>query len=208
MIDDLPAYWMQLKNFLAFDAARLTEPAMVLRMSLQVCLLFGSAFFSGSETALFSLSDVDLEQLRRQRHPRSDLLHGLLSQPRRLIISILCGNELINIAATTNMAGILLVLYGGERAGLVNILVMVPLLLLLGEITPKTIAVSNPVQVSSRIVAAPMNLWVRLITPLRWLIRILADRITTWIVGEARDADHILRISEFRSLVADIEEVD
>jgi CBS domain containing-hemolysin-like protein len=83
---------------------------------------------------------------------------------------------------------------------------MVPLLLLFGEITPKTIAVSNPVQVSSRIVCGPMDLWLRVVTPLRWLIRILADRITTWIVGETRDADHILRISEFRSLVAEIEE--
>ena len=206
MMDYLAAYWTQLTNFLAFDAARLTEPAMMLRLSLQVCLMFGSAFFSSSETALFSLSDVDLDQLRRQRHPRADGLHDLLSQPRRLIISILCGNELINIAATTNMAGVLLALYGGERAGLVNVMVMVPLLLLFGEITPKTIAVSNPVEVSSRIICAPMNLWVRTITPIRWLIRIVADRITTWIVGEARDADHILRISEFRSLVADIEE--
>jgi Mg2+/Co2+ transporter CorB len=51
-----------------------------------------------------------------------------------------------------------------------------------------------------------MDLWLRVVTPLRWLIRILADRITTWIVGETRDADHILRISEFRSLVAEIEE--
>jgi CBS domain containing-hemolysin-like protein len=51
-----------------------------------------------------------------------------------------------------------------------------------------------------------MDLWMRMITPLRWSIRILADRVTTWIVGEARDPDHLLRISEFRSLVAEIEE--
>lgn len=206
MIEELTVYWTQLTKFLSFDAALLAEPEMIFRLALQCFLLFGSAFFSGSETALFSLSDVDLEQLRRKRHRRADLLHGLLSQPRRLIISILCGNELINIGATVNMTGILLLLYGPERTGLINILVMVPLLLLFGEITPKTIAVTDPVQVSSRIVCAPMDLWLRVITPLRWLVRILADRVTTWIVGETRDADHILRISEFRSLVAEIEE--
>ncbi len=205
-LEDLPSYWNQLADLLAFDPALLAEPSMILRLSLQVLFLLGSAVFSGSETALFSLSDVDLQQLRRQRGPRTAILHDLLSQPRRLIISILSGNELINIAATTNMAGILLVLYGQERAGLINIIVMVPLLLLFGEITPKTVAVSNPVQVSMCIVCAPMNLWVRAITPVRWLIRLLADRVTTWIVGQARDADHILRISEFRSLVAEIEE--
>lgn len=193
-------------HYFAFDAARLAETDMLVRLGLQVCLLAGSAFFSGSETALFSLSDVDLEELRKRHHPRTDLLHDLLSQPRRLIISILCGNELINIAATANMAGILLALYGPERAGLISMLVMVPLLLLLGEITPKTIAVSFPIQVSTRIVSAPMSLWLRLVTPLRWMVRLVADRTTTWMVGEARDADHLLRMSEFRSLVAEIEE--
>ena len=196
----------QMTSYFSFDTGRLAEPAMVLRLAFQALLLVGSAFFSGSETALFSLSDVDLEELRKRKDPRTDALHDLLSQPRRLIISILCGNELINIAATANMTGILLHVYGARRAGLVSILVMVPLLLLFGEITPKTIAVSYPVRVSSRIICAPISLWVRLITPARWVIRLVADRVTTWIVGETRDADHILRMSEFRSLVAEIEE--
>jgi len=203
MISEL---WSRLIQYLAFDPSRLAEPDMILRLSLQACLFLGSAFFSGSETALFSLSDVDLEQLRRKRHPKTDVLHALLSQPRHLIVSILCGNELINIAATVNMTGVLLALYGAERAGLISMLVMVPLLLLFGEITPKTIAVSYPVQVCTRIISTPMSLWVRLITPLRWAVRLVADRITTLIVGETRDADHILQMSEFRSLVAEIEE--
>ncbi len=115
--------------------------------------MLGSAFFSGSETALFSLSRLDLRELRRTQHPQSATLHALLDQPRRLIISILCGNELINIATVANMTGILVVLYGVEKAGVVNVLVMVPLLLLIGAITPKTVAVSNPVRISSSVVA-------------------------------------------------------
>ena len=202
----LSAFFTQAVDFLAFAPARLAEPDMIFRLSIQLCLLLGSAFFSGSETALFSLSDVDLEQLRKQRHPRSDLLHALLSQPRRLIISILCGNELINIAATANMTGILVVLYGGDRAGVMSMIIMVPLLLLLGEITPKTIAVSYPVRVSTRFISGPLNIWIRLSVPIRWLIRLVADKVTTWIVGERRDVDHLLRMSEFRSLVAEIEE--
>ena len=202
----LSALLAQVGDFLAFDTARLAEGDMVFRLSIQGCLLFGSAFFSGSETALFSLSDVDLEQLRKQRHSRSDLLHALLSRPRRLIVSILCGNELINIAATANMTGVLVALYGGDRAGVVSVIVMVLLLLLFGEITPKTIAVSHPVQVSTRIICMPLNVWVRLSVPIRWAIRLVADKVTTWIVGEERDVDHLLRMSEFRSLVAEIEE--
>ena len=203
-IFDLQHIWNALLDFLRFDPGLLSSPEMVIRLVLQGILLCGSAFFSCSETALFSLSRLDFQQLRRERNPRSEILHALLDQPRRLIISILCGNELVNIAAAANMTGILMVLYGPEKAGTLAVVLMVTLLLLFGEITPKTIAVSNPVRVSTNLVAGPINLWVKLITPLRWIIRLAADRITTMIVGQEKDAENILRVDEFRSLVEEV----
>ena len=196
--------WEAMQAYFAFDAARLAEPDMIVRLAIQVLLLFGSAFFSGSETALFSLSRLDLQKLRREHNPHTETLHELLDQPRRLIISILCGNELVNIAAAANMTGILVSLYGVERAGLISILVMVPLLLLFGEVTPKTISVSNPVRVSTGMVAAPMSVWVRLVSPLVWMIRGVADRITTLVVGEEKGAENILHLDEFRTLVEEV----
>ena len=204
-LQELAAYWATTKAFFAFDAARLLEPGMIVALALQVFLFCCSAFFSGSETALFSLSRLDLQKLRRDRHPRSETLHALLDQPRRLIISILCGNELVNIAATANLAGILVHLYGEQRAGWINVLVMFPVLLLLGEITPKTIAVSNPVRISAGLVAGPMSDWARVITPLRRIVRVAAEWITTWIVGAERARENILRVDEFRTLLADVE---
>ena len=62
----------------AFDTARLLEPEIAARLALQVFLLIGSAFFSSSETALFSLSRLDLQRLRRERHPRTNTLYRLL----------------------------------------------------------------------------------------------------------------------------------
>jgi putative hemolysin len=191
-------------NFLYFDSSLLADPEIVLRIVLQLLLLSGSAFFAGSETALFSLSRLDLQQLRRTRHPRSATLHALLDQPRRLIISILCGNQLINIAAVANMTALLVMLYGEERAGIISIVVMVPLLLLVGEITPKTIAVSNPVRISSGLIAAPMSYWVKVITPLRWAVRVVADQITGWVVGQEKAPENILQLDEFRSIVEEV----
>ncbi len=202
--DQLEGYWAAVENFFAFDTALLFEPGMIALLVLQVFLLCCSAFFSGSETALFSLSRLDLQKLRRDRHPRSETLHDLLDQPRRLIISILCGNELVNIAATANLAGILVVLYGEERAGWINVLVMFPLLLLLGEVTPKTIAVSHPIKISAGLVAGPLSAWARLITPLRRIVRVVAEKITTWIVGEERARENILQVDEFRTLLAEV----
>jgi CBS domain containing-hemolysin-like protein len=193
-----------MQAFFAFDTARLGDPDMIIRLCLQALLLCGSAFFSGSETALFSLSRLDLQKLRRERNRHTETLHALLDQPRRLIISILCGNELVNVAAAANMTGILVSLYGTERAGWISILVMVPLLLLFGEVTPKTISVSNPVRVSTGVVATPMSLWVRIVSPLVWIIRGIADRLTTLIVGEEKAAENILQLDEFRTLVEEV----
>ncbi|HIJ28782.1 MAG TPA: DUF21 domain-containing protein, partial [Gammaproteobacteria bacterium] len=102
---EIEQQWVSMSSFLLIDTARLAEPDMVLRIALQVLLLFGSAFFSGSETALFSLSRLDLHRLRKEKSDTVEVLHALLDQPRRLIISILLGNELVNIAAAANMAG-------------------------------------------------------------------------------------------------------
>jgi CBS domain containing-hemolysin-like protein len=198
-------YWLaEVTAYFSFDPTLLATPDMAARIALQVLLLVGSAFFSGSETALFSLSRLDLQQLRRKQHPRIDTLQALLDQPRRLIISVLCGNQLINIAAVANMTGILLTLYGEERAGIINVLVMVPLLLLFGEVTPKTIAMSNPVGVSAGLVAAPMAHWVRIVTPLRLALRAVSDRVTTWFVGHEKAPENILQIDEFRILVDEV----
>ncbi|MCU7936239.1 MAG: hemolysin family protein [Candidatus Thiodiazotropha sp. (ex Dulcina madagascariensis)] len=179
---------------------------LLLRGSLQVFLLAMSAVFSGSETALFSLSRIDLQKLRHSRGKHSESIHAMLDEPRRLIISILCGNELVNIASAANMAAILLLLFGGGDAGWFNILIMVPLLLLIGEVTPKTIAVSFPVKFATRVTARMLPRWIVFITPLREVVRQVSDRITTLVVGEAVSRENILHPDELRTLLEEGEE--
>jgi CBS domain containing-hemolysin-like protein len=173
---------------------------LLLRSVLQVMLLLSSAVFSGSETALFSLSRIDLQQLRHRRDPHSESIHAMLDEPRRLIISILCGNELVNIASSVNMAAILLMLFGHD-AGWVNILVMVPLLLLVGEVTPKTIAVNHPLGFAQRVSARILPRWIYIVTPLREAVRLVSDRVTTWLVGESVGRENILRPDELKTLL-------
>lgn len=203
-LTELSRYWQQFWVFIIPDSARLSEPEILIRLVIQVFLLTGSALFSSSETALFSMSRLDLQNLIRQHHPLAPTIHALLEQPRRLIISILCGNELINIAAAANMTVILVMLYGEDNAGWIALFVMVPLLLMFGEVTPKTIAVSNPVVVSTRIVVPVIRVWVRIVAPLRWAVWVISERITTLLVGREKSADNILHVDEFRTLVDDV----
>ncbi|UCB55841.1 MAG: HlyC/CorC family transporter [Thiotrichales bacterium] len=179
---------------------------LIFRGVLQVVLLFSSAIFSGSETALFSLSRIDLQKLRQTRDQRSESIHAMLDEPRRLIISILCGNELVNIASAVNMTGILLLLFPAENAGWINIVIMVPLLLLIGEVTPKTIAVNFPIKFSTRVSAPLLPRWMILITPLREAIRLIADRITSLVVGDEVSRENILQPDELRTLLEEGEE--
>lgn len=185
---------------------QLQDLELYVRIAFQVLFLTLSAIFSGSETALFSLSRIDLQRLRQSRHGDSETIHAMLDEPRRLIISILCGNELVNIASAANMAAILLLLFGEQDVGWINIVVMVPLLLLIGEVTPKTVAVSFPIKFSTAISARILPRWMTLITPLRIAVRAVADRITTLVVGEAVDRENILQPDELRTLLEEGEE--
>ncbi len=183
------------------DPPRILQLDMLLRILIQLFLFAASALFSGSETALFSLSKFDLQRISRKKEPNSAALNDLLAQPRRLIVSILCGNELINIAAAANMTAILVELVGLETAAWMATLVMVPLILLLGEVTPKTLAVINPVWVSTRLVVPPLSRWVRWIAPLAFIVRAIADRVTTAIVGPERAKDNILHVEDLGTLI-------
>lgn len=157
-----------------------------------------SGFFSSSETALFSLSDIQLEKMHKDRNPRTGLIKRMLSEPRRLIITILIGNEFVNVTASVISATIVIRLFGAENK-LINLFIMVPLLLLFGEITPKTLAIRHNVSFAtyeSRLI----ELFAGMIKPLRWLVRSVADRLITLIIGKERSRGNIITEDMVRSL--------
>jgi len=75
LLHHLILYWQSVIEYFAFDVALLSEPDMIIRLVILACLLICSAFFSSSETALFSLSRPDLQQLRKEQNPRSETIH-------------------------------------------------------------------------------------------------------------------------------------
>lgn len=161
-------------------------------------LMLLSGFFSSSETSLFSLNKLQLEQMRRDDNPSIGLIERMLSEPRRLIVTILIGNEFVNVAASVISAAIVIKLFGAENK-MINLFIMVPILLLVGEITPKTLAIRNNVAFAT-VQSRPINLFARLITPLRWLIRIIAEWFTTLIVGRELNRSSIVTRDMVRTL--------
>jgi putative hemolysin len=159
-------------------------------LTLFALLMALSAFFSSSETALFSLSNVQLEQMRRNGHPRIRLIERLLTRPRRLIMTILIGNELVNVAASVISAAFIIRLLGAENKW-INLFVMVPILLLFGEVTPKTMAIRKNVAFASA-ESRPIEFFARLVKPVRWLVRTVADGFITLIIGKERSHGNII----------------
>jgi putative hemolysin len=174
------------------------EITIWLELILFVGLMGLSGFFSSSETALFSLSSVQLEQMRESKNPRVELIERLLGEPRRLIVTILIGNEFVNVAASVISAAIIIEFLGAQNK-FVNLLVMVPILLLVGEITPKTLAIRNNAAFAT-FQSLPIDYFARLIRPLRLLVRTIADWIITMIVGKERSRGNIITEDMVRTL--------
>ncbi|RLC51756.1 MAG: HlyC/CorC family transporter, partial [Candidatus Cloacimonadota bacterium] len=105
-----------------------------------------SAFFSGSETAFFSLTKVQLKKLEKEKSAASKRVFRLLKRPRELLILILLGNTIVNVAASSAAALITINLFpeSTELPLFVEIIVMTMILLIFGEITPKLVAYSSP----------------------------------------------------------------
>ncbi|MGD8842864.1 MAG: hemolysin family protein [Gammaproteobacteria bacterium] len=171
---------------------------LIAELVLFVILMALSGFFSSSETSLFSLNELQLEQMRRDDNPRTNLVERLLSEPRRLIVTILIGNEFVNVAASVISAAIVIQVLGAENK-MVNLFIMVPVLLLVGEITPKTLAIRHNVAFAT-FQSGPIDLFARLISPLRWLIRYVAEWFTTLIVGSELDRSSIVTRDMVRTL--------
>ncbi len=163
-----------------------------------LCLLL-SGFFSSSEAALFSLTPLHLHKMREERFPFFAHVERLLETPRRLLITIIAGNEIVNIVLTATATALFISLFG-ERGEWLTVAVLSPVLFLFGEAVPKIFGKTYSMRLSST-VAPLMSLIQRVEFPLVWLL----EKISGFILGplRAREAaeGEALMEDEFRSLV-------
>jgi len=110
-----------------------------------------SAFFSGSETAFFSLTKIQIKKLEKSNNKSSKRILRLLNNPKELLVIILLGNTIVNVAAASTAA--LFAIRIGEKylqhfsqsiLMMIEIIIMTILLLIFGEIAPKLLAFSSP----------------------------------------------------------------
>jgi putative hemolysin len=139
-----------------------------------VLSLAGSAFFAGSETALFSLGRIDLQAMRERGDRRGAILRSLRSQTSRLLAVLLISQNLFMSAASATATS-LAENWFGPRYGIIAAVIFSTLtLFIFAEMTPKAIAAASPVPVA-RAVAIPLAWVTRILSP----VAELCVRLTT-----------------------------
>ncbi len=162
-------------------------------------LILLSATFSASETAFFSINRLKLEKLVLEGNRVAKLIFDYLQNPAELIATILIGNEAVNVAISSLFATLFIKLFGEERS-FYSIPVALVVLLLFGEITPKTLAVRNSERYAFFIVRF-IRLVGILIFPLRFLLVNIASLILKPFGVELFNKPKVLTDEDFMILV-------
>ncbi|GAA0086839.1 hemolysin family protein [Clostridium sp. CTA-7] len=171
---------------------------------LLVILLVMSGFFSMSETALMALSKIRIRHMVEEGVKGAKLIEKLTEDPSRLLGAILIGNNIANIGASALATSIALKAFGEKGVGIVTI-IMTILVLIFGEITPKSIAKQNSEKVALR-VSNPINIIVRLFKPLVSIFTLISSLFIRLLGGDPKATEPFITEEELKTMVGVSEE--
>ena len=175
----------------------LTTLALGGALVLLVCM---SAYFSSSETAMMALNRYRLRHLVEKEHPGAKRASELLERPDQLISVILLGNNFVNILATQIATILTLQIFGQDGLILTTVLLTL-VILIFGEILPKTIAVIDPEKIvfPSSAILKPLLL---LCYPFIWIVNGIINKILSWFsINPRKSGADALDREELRTVV-------
>jgi gliding motility-associated protein GldE len=161
-------------------------------------LLLLSGFFSASETAYFSLSTADIERLKTRKDSPSRQAVTLLSNPKKLLISIVVGNTIVNIAAASLAAILTLDICSRLNIDIkigviIDVIIVTFVILIFSEIVPKVAAVKNSKKVAINF-AFPLTIFYYIFSPIVSIFHIF----TQWLI-------HLFRVDKSKVLLSEDE---
>lgn len=152
-----------------------------------LCLLIlGSAFFSASETALFSLSPMEVQKFKKSPDIGRKRAASLLKSPRDLLITLIMINVILNILVQNVVSNI----FGTLSGWLLNVGVPLALTLTFGEFIPKSIGISNNARIAPK-VAPPLWVIQRGLLPIRMAFIRLTSTISRLLFFFLKDEEEI-----------------
>ena len=146
---------------------------------ISIILLILSGLASGSEVAFFSLTRADIDELESRQDAASQRVIELLSNPDRLLATILVANNMVNICLVIISTQIVdkLFVFAGVGDFIFKTVIITFLLLLFGEIMPKVFSQGNPVKIS-RLFSAPLKFLRWVLYPLAFILIRTSSRVS------------------------------
>ena len=168
-------------------------------------LLVGSAFFSGAETAFFNLSRRQTELLQKSKHKLQNLTARLLNKPKQLLSCFLFGNMVVNVLfySVASVLTIRVERQVGAVAAAITACLMFCLLVLFGEILPKSIAYTNskPLSVAATL---PAFLCLQIFTPFISVFRFLFVELSLRLLLGPIKTPKAVTTTEFKALIEQV----
>lgn len=189
-------------SYLIFEnSIEVTPKFVVIALILMLVLLILSAFFSMTETAFTSLNKIRMEKLS-EKSKSAKAVMKLIDQYDKVLSTILIGNNIVNIAASA-LATVLFVEYLGDIGPTVATLVVTIVVLIFGEVSPKSFAKERP-EFVARVNIYPLYFFYYLFFPLVLLLGLIQKLIKK--IAPSKKEDQIYTEEEFSMLVEDMNE--
>jgi putative hemolysin len=170
-------------------------------IAMILCLLMGSGFFSSSEIAMFSLSAHQIDAMVEQGKRGARAVQALKEDPHRLLVTILVGNNLVNITMSSISTTIVGFYLDAGTAVLVSSLGITSMVLLFGESAPKSYAVENT-ESWARPIARPRRHAAKVLWPLITLFYYLTKLVNRVTGGDSSIESSYVTREEIRNMVA------
>ena len=148
------------------------DPSDVIQIVSLITLLFLSAFFSSAETALLTISQVRIRTLIEEGNKRAVTLERVISNKGKMLSAILIGNNVVNLSASSLITSLVIKKFGSAYVGIATGVITL-LILIFGEISPKTMATLKAESVALRI-AGIISALMKILTPVIFIVNLLA----------------------------------
>ena len=171
--------------------------------ALQILIIIGllalSAFFSSSETAMMSVNKIRVRNLAEAGLSSAQILSKVLDNQAKMLSAILIGNNIVNISASSLMTVLVTQAFGDKFVGLATGILTL-LVLIFGEITPKTTATLYSEIIALRF-AKPIYLIMQVLTPVIFIVDKLALGVLLFLHIDPNKKQEAITEDELRTIV-------
>lgn len=173
-----------------------SETGQLIAIIILLCL---SAFFSSSETALTTVNQIRMRTLADNGDKRAARVLHVTGNPGKMLSAILIGNNIVNLSASSISTSLVIHLFGNTGAGIATG-ILTFLILIFGEVTPKTMATIKADSMSLT-VAAPIGFLMKILTPVIFIINKLSLGLMFLLHVNIKDAQKKMTEEELRTIV-------